>query len=177
MRICVWRYVSDSGCVSVSSCSLLTIQIEMEEKGSWEGPDSLLRLPTVTLCSQHFSPWRDSNCKGLALCHSASPNPWSDESSAPLANLSHSTTFSSPSIRMCNLLGHRNHFCFLPVPLSCSVSQPPSILLCSLSLSLSLFTTCTLLLLYILIQADILRLHVQMEKLCCIWKHTLFSFF
>lgn len=57
--------LSASGCVTVQSSSLLTIQIEVDEKGSCRRA----RLPTVAgeSHSESFSPWRDSNCEVL-LC-------------------------------------------------------------------------------------------------------------
>lgn len=109
--------------------------------GSRGGPGSPLCLQILTQSSVQ-SMERGAGCEVLLLCHSASPNPagWDEFSAQPLSPppfLSHSPTFSSPSIRMCNLRGRRDHFCFLPVPLLCSLPLSSSALPLSFSLSLS----------------------------------------
>lgn len=90
-----------------------------------------------------FSPWREApavrSCSCVTLPHlillAGMNSPLS--LSPPPPFLSHSPTFSSPSIRMCNLRGRRDHFCFLPVPLLCSLPLSSSALPLSFSLSLS----------------------------------------
>ena len=110
--------------------------------GSHGEPGSPLCLQILTQSSAQ-SMERGADCEVLLLCHSASPNPagWDEFSCSasppPPSLLSHSPTFSSPSIRMCNLRGRRDHFCFLPVPLLCSLPLSSSALPLSFSLSLS----------------------------------------
>lgn len=138
-------------CARVKVWLVLTTQTETEVLGSGGGA----RLPAVAAegHSELLAVQSMENCKVLLLCHSASPNPdsWMN-SPPPPAELSHSPTFSSPSIRMCNLQGYWYHFCFLPVPLFCRcLSLPLSSSALSFSLSLFFSPTCTLLLPSILI--------------------------
>ncbi len=146
-------------------------------------PTNKLWLLRVPLSSRAVQSMERLQVQGPALCHSASPNP-QDEFSAPRP-ISHTRLLSLPprvECATCNLLGRWNHFCFLPVPLLCwCLSLPPSssalsLSPSSLSLSLSFSPTCTLLLLSILIQADILRrntLHTQVEMSGCTLKQIL----